>query len=74
MGEGTRNPSPTLSFPPTFFGKKVGPPEAGASMGRADDIRPYRRRVKDAAPYNVPLSHKMSHNVWCLQTPQFAIH
>ena len=52
QGGGNRNPPPCPFFPPTFFGKKVGPPEAGASMGRADDIRPYRRRVKDAAPYD----------------------
>ena len=33
MGEGNRNPSPTLSFSPLSFGKKVGPPEAGPPLG-----------------------------------------
>ena len=84
QGGGNRNPPPCPFFPPTFFGKKVGPPEAGASMGRADNIRPYRLRVKDAAPYNVPCHTKCPtmcgaykrHNLPYikLQTPQFAIH
>ena len=33
MGEGNRNPSPTLSFPPLSFGKKAVPPEAGPPLG-----------------------------------------
>ena len=46
QGEGNRNPSPAFSFPPLSFGKKVGPPEAGAAMGRADTIRPYGLSVR----------------------------
>ena len=46
QGGGNRNPPPCPFFPPTFFGKKVGPPEAGAFMGRADTIRPYGLSVR----------------------------